>query len=429
MRLKTKTKTLNLWEKERQIPLGVIVNSPMNRITHMQTHSLAETTLVFSKPGVGKSVITKNIYAMNWMFGLPQVIFDPTGADHRLNYLPNSRPINLAPGVDSFGMSKHPRTGREVKYLAVPQPGIKSWETIYRPNLNDFNSGEFESMGFSAGASAHLERVLRVYGPFKSFESLVSFIDTFPSTPREADSIKRRIERGLYVTDHTEEYRDHDTIPSSSKENLQKILYQLKSNNLIALNDEDSFDVVEWVDNGNSVVFSFDENYSLARVVVSLVCRRLIVWKKTWGRYKDLGLGFEEMDKTFPKEGGEGGMSEFISNLVLKLRKLSIKIVGSSATLKGMDENLLENCHNVIFGPLAGRHLGIIKWVVGSDIADMVSRLRWNRFAPGGGYREFLLVDERKNVFKFNPFECPCEMHREITRKGFYDYGGEKKNA
>jgi DNA helicase HerA-like ATPase len=420
IRLLGSNKVVNEWDDKKRIPLGWITNADPAIPAFMRTHSLAETTLVFSKPGVGKSVITRNIYAMNWRFGLPLVIFDPTGADHRMNHDLNSDPVNIAPGVEPFGMDEHPVTGKKVKYLAVPQDELKDYEILYRPNLNELNREELESLGFSPGSAAHLGRVLKEYGPFDDFDNLVKFIERFPATPREAENISKRIKRGNYVTDHHEQYHENDSIPSSSKENLQKVLYRLKDTNLIALNGDDDFDVVSWVEEGNSVVYSFDENYKLARVVVSLICRKLIRWKKTRGKFKDLGLGFEEMDKTFPKDGGEGGMSEFISNLVLKLRKLSMKIIGSSATIQGMDENLLENCHNVIFGQMAGRHISTIGRIWNYELGGRVKNLKWDRFAPGGGYREFLLLDERGSQFVFNPFECPCEMHREIQRKGFY---------
>ena len=176
IRLLGSNKIMNEWDDKKRIPLGWIANSDPQTIAFMRTHSLAETTLVFGKPGTGKSVITRNIYAMSWKFGLPLVIFDPTGADHRMNHELNSMPLNLAPGIDPFEMSEHPTTGKKVKYLAVPQDELKDWETIYRPNLNELNREELESLGFSPGSSAHLRRVLREYGPFDDFDNLMNFI-------------------------------------------------------------------------------------------------------------------------------------------------------------------------------------------------------------------------------------------------------------
>jgi hypothetical protein len=408
-------KTETMWESGGMIPLGAHLDNQQISV-FMKTHSLAENTLVFARPGVGKSVITRNIYAMYWMFGLPLVIFDPTGSDHRLNYNSNSYPINIAPGIRPFGMSVHPRTKKIVKYLAVPQAEINCWEDIYKPNLQEFNLNELISLGFSTGAGAHLQRILKTYGPFEDYDDLVEFVEKFPANTRAVFDAQKKLKRGIQLTNHHTQYKINDSIPSSSKENLQKTIYKLKEESMIALDDANNFDAVSWINDGNSVIYSFDEHYALARAVVSSVARKLIQWKKTKGKFKNLGFGFEEMDKTFVNDA-TGEMSKFISTLILQLRKRSIKIIGSSATIVGVDENLIENSHNIIFGQMEGRHIKIISSVFGKYIAERVKSLKWNRFAMHGGYREFLLKDEQKRAFPFVPYECPCEMHREVMRK------------
>ena len=401
----------NRWENYGTIPIGHLKNNPDYPIT-LKTHSLAEITLIFAMPGVGKSVISKNISSMYWKLGLPQVIFDPTGMDNRLNYLPNKMPTNLAPGVKAFGMNNK-TTEQKVKYLNVSD-NRKEWEEQYKPCLNDFESDDLVSLGFSAGASDYLKKILKVYGPFEDFNNLIEFVERYPTNVGESNKTQKRILRFGSVIKHHTQYKESAVMPSPSKDNMLKILYKIKNEKVIALDNELSFDFVRWIDEGNSVVISFDEKYVLARAVISMVAKKLIKWKKTRGVYKLLGMVFEEMDKVFPKDA-TGNMAEFISNLVLKLRKLSIKILGSSASIEATDKNLLENCHNLIVGPMRGRHLSILYNIFNDEgLIRSIRTCKWDRFSD---YRELVYRNEKGMIFSFIPYNAPCEIHREMNRK------------
>jgi len=402
--------------KSQRIPLGRLASDP-ETIIYKPLTTMSDTFFWFARPGVGKTVVMKLVVFMLWMAERPVVIFDPTGMDHRLSFKANTNPKNLPPGVSPLGMDKHPTTGCKVKYLNVADRRYP-WEEKYIPNIHNLEASELRSFGFSAGAIDELKKVLSQYGPFNDFDDLIQFVNKFPINPMTAKTYAKRFSMGREkeITNHHTFYREGIYMNQQTKSNLMRILYKISEEKILALNDDFEFDVLEWVKKGNSVVFSFNRNYELTRAVVSVISKKIIEWKTYGGYGVQPWIIFEEMDKILPQfpRTEEKEVVENNTELILQLRKLSIGIGGSSASLIRTDLNIIENAHNCMFGQIKGRNLNRIGYVYNDEIANSVKYLFWNRYT---NKREFLYVDEFSRKFKVIPFESPCEIHREFRKK------------
>lgn len=419
MRIYGTEKHINFWAESEKVPLGKTTGENQAVIYKRLTH-MADSFFFFARPGVGKSVMLKLFYYFLWLSRRPLIIFDPTGMDHRLSYKPNKYAINLPPNTSAGGIAEHPiDPEKKVAYLNVAEYHF-DWERRYLPNINSLERSELLSLGFSDGAQDEMRKILKTYGPFEDYEELIDFINKFPVNPGDAKRNQTRHKKGLFITKHHTFYKEGAYLNQQSKSNMLRILFKLSEEKLISLHGKEDFDFMSWIKAGNSIVFSFNRDYDVTRSVVSLVAKKILKWKTQSSRGEQLWLIFEEMDKVFPQypREREREIVEYLSELILQLRKLSLGIAGSCASMIQTNKNIIENAHNIIFGQIKGRNLNEIRNFYNPATADKVKNLYWNRHANfGKGEREFLYIDEMGNQFKINPFESPCEIHREIKQR------------
>lgn len=404
-----------LWDESQKIPLGYTPES--ETIIYKPLTTLSDTFFWFARPGIGKTVVMKLVVFYLWLSGRPIIIFDPTGMDHRLSYKPNTYPKNLPPDMKPMGMNVHPQLKTKVKYLNVSDNRF-NWEQKYAPNINNLSHSELKSFGFSDGAADFLRKILINYGPFQNFDDLVDFIAKFPINPNTARSYaaKARTGKTQQITKHHTFYKEGEYMNSNTKGNLERSLFKIIESRLLSLNDEDEFDVLEWIQKGNSVVISFNRNYELARAMLSRVSTQIINWKVSGGYGIQPWLIFEEMDQLLPRypKESEKEVVEHNTELVNQLRKLSLGVAGSSASILKTSLTPIENAHNKMYGQMKGRAPNLIKYLDNEFISNQVKTLHWNRYR---NEREFLYVNEFGNSFKIIPFESPCEIHREFRKK------------
>jgi hypothetical protein len=331
MRIFSSEKSLNSWVDNGFIPLGR-TSGDNPTIISKKTTMMSDSFFCFARPGVGKSVIMKLFYYFLWLSGRPLIIFDPTGLDHRLSFLPNRYPQNLPPGTRAGGLATHPfNRAKKVAYLNIGSQLFK-WEKKYKPDINTLERSELLSLRFSDGAQDELRKILKTYGPFDTYDDLIDFVNKFPVNPVTADAYKKKADRGkaFLISKHHTFYKSGAYINQQTKLNLLRILYKLSDEKTIALNDEFEFDVLDWIKKGNSIVFSFDRNYDMTRAVVSIVSKQILKWKSHSGFGIQPWLIFEEMDKVFPDKPKEyeKEIVDYLSELILQLRKLSLGIGG-----------------------------------------------------------------------------------------------------
>jgi len=128
---------------------------------------------------------------------------------------------------------------------------------------------------------------------------------------------------------------------------------------------------------------------------------------------------FEEMDGIIPRspESYEEPIVDTLARLILRFRKLSVGMAGACPSLTSLDKKVAQSFHEYIFGRFAGTELNEIASITQeTSIIPIINNLYWNRHVNyGAGEREVLYVTELKQKFKIDPFECPCEIHREPT--------------
>jgi hypothetical protein len=421
MRIFGTEKHTNPWIEKGLIPLGRTTGEKKTIVSKRMT-MMTDSFFCWARPGVGKTVILKNFYYHLWLSGRPLIIFDPTGLDHRLSFLPNKFAQNLPPGTKAGGIYEHPfdRT-KKVAYLNVGK-SMFNWEKKYKPDLNTLERAELLSLRFSDGAQDELRKILKTYGPFDTYDDLIDFVNKFPVNPMTAEAYRKKNAngKGYMITRHHKFFKEGAYMNQQSKLNLLRILYKLSDEKTIGLDETYDFDILSWVKAGNSVVFSFDRNYDLTRAVVSIVAKKILRWKSVAGYGIQPWFIFEEMDKVFPEfpKEYEKEIVDYLSELILQLRKLSLGIGGASASPRTTNKTVIENAHNVIVGKLTGRNLVQMKYFYNQWTADKIKNLHWNRHSNlGSGQREVLYIDEFNNKFVIEPFESPCEIHREIRGK------------
>lgn len=418
MRIFTRKSKQNYWIDQNKIPLGYVGDDP-EKVIYKRLTNLSDSFFFFARPGVGKSVMLKSLYFFLWLSGRPIIIFDPTGMDHRLSFKENSRPENLPYATEKMGIAKHPfDPDKKVMYLNTSEYHYP-WEQRYIPRLVDLGFHELLSLGFSEGACVEIKRILEDYSPFEDYDVLIDFIQKFPVRDGQAVSYRKKYDRGLgkNITSHHTFYKDGAWLNSQTKNNLVRSLYKVKEEGILSLHEEKDFDFLQWIKDGNSIVFSFNRSYEITRIVVSRISRQILTWKsRGGGRGIQPWLIFEEMDRVFPENADpkEKDVVDFLSELILQLRKTSVGIAGSCASLIRTNKNIIENAHNIIFGQIKGRNLTQIANFYNPATANRVKNLYWNRYANNlRGEREFLYIDEFGQQFKIKPFQAPCEIHRE----------------
>jgi len=417
MKLLKSKKRVNYWISKNQIPLGLTKNKEII----WKRFTFKSDSLIFSaRPGIGKSVMLKSFYFWLFQNQRPLIVFDPEGLDHRLSYFPNSHALKLPPDTKPWGIKKLD-SGQRAYYFTISKNPMPH-ERKFIPALSTFGVKELRSLGFSPGAIRKFLNLLEEYGPFKDFETLMDFIHKFPIR----EDIAEKYQRNMPFILHNKNYLPNDVILSSTKNNMVQHLYSIMQEGIFSLNPEDNVSFIDLIKKGHSVFLSFDGHYDVCRAMVGKIAGEVISYLKY---LEDIGerdtfgqpwFIFEEMDGIIPRnpEPYEEPIVETLAQLILRFRKLSVGMAGACPSLTSLNKKVTQGFHEYIFGRFAGTELTEIASITQENsIISLVNNLYWNRHVNGGaGEREVLYVTELKQKYKIDPFECPCEIHREPTK-------------
>jgi len=311
-------------------------------------------------------------------------------------------------------------TGQRAYYFTISNNPMKH-EKKFIPALSELGNKELRSLGFSPGAIRKFINILEEYGPFKDFESLLEFVQKFPIR----EDIAERYQRNMPILIHNKEYKPHDIVLSSTKNNLIQHLYQIIQEKIFSLNKTDNISFIDLIKRGHSVFLSFNGHYDICRAMVGKIAGEVISYLKDLedkGERYTFGQPwfiFEEMDGIIPRspESYEEPIVDTLARLILRFRKLSVGMAGACPSLTSLDKKVAQSFHEYIFGRFAGTELNEIASITQeTSIIPIINNLYWNRHVNyGAGEREVLYVTELKQKFKIDPFECPCEIHREPT--------------
>lgn len=406
MRLFEQKEVKNYWISKKQIPLGI---APEKESTIFKILPRISDSLVMgAMTGRGKSVIFR---LLNWFIAQvrPCIMFDWEGEDHKFSYYANKDPINLPPYTP-------PRPVTNALFFSYPSPSIdpedvEKYETKVVPNINNYSSDELRGLGFPVGASMILKQNLKHYGPFDDLADLYDFIKGFPTNDRES----------ILAYRHSEEYKrpydKHDTIPSQTKQSLLKYLYSIIEKNLFALTDERVPLYIKLLKQNKNLFLNFNGFVDLARVEISKIQKEVIKFRKKYPDDVAPALFYEEGDRIMPRQtidSEEKKKIEYVSsemvNSFLRARKLKIAQYVNSPSISNLNRTIVDISNEKIFGEMRGYDLAEVKRCSGEYVMNMVRSLKFNRYK---NIREFAFQNEFKNTFKFIPYECPQEFHRE----------------
>ena len=192
---------------------------------------ISNTILLTGTTGSGKTNV-KKLVAMQMSKRRPVYLMDPPGRDDYLCYTPNKDASFLVPGT-------RPEALKAVYYY-YPMPDCRErqpYEKIVRPNFSKYTIQQFVSLGISAGAAVYIQNVIKRYGPFDSFESFYDFIENFPCTEIQCNTMIKNQEK--HNLKHDKFYEMNDKIPTNSKDNLTKILPFLLRLDILRMDDEE----------------------------------------------------------------------------------------------------------------------------------------------------------------------------------------------
>ena len=395
------------WIAANKIPLGRNPDNP-EKIIFKILPRISDSLIISASPGRGKSVIFR---LLNWFISQirPTIMFDWEGEDHKLSYYPNSKPINLPPYI-------RPSPIPRALFFSYPSPSTvaedkEKYEEQVIPNLNDYNSDELRGMGFPVGSAMELKRILKQYGEFKDLMEVYEFIKAFPTNERESKtSYKDREEKKKYVN-------LGDSIPSQTKQSLLKYLYSIIEKNLFCLTYDKMPFYIDLLKRRYNLFLNFNGFVDLARVEISKRLSEIIKLRKKDPDGVAPAVFYEEADRIIPryiidseeKKKVEYVLSEIV-NASLRARKLRVAQYFNTPSLSNLHRIIVDNSNEKIFGEMSGFDLMEVKRCTDEFVMNMVTSLKFNRYR---NIREFVFRNEFKNTFKFIPFECPQELHRE----------------
>lgn len=415
VRLLSETTGVNWWVNQRvpKIPLGVYHVDGKKVVAYMRLpikdgQVISDTCLIVGATGSGKSVTTKVVL---WFTALvrPVIVFDWAGADSYLMRDPNSVTRNLPPHTRA--------TGVKGRYLYYPMSGARprrDYEKIVRPNLEKYGAAQLQALGFSPGASLYLRNVLRKYGPFRNMRTLHEFIEHFPRDDRASRFTIKALHDGKMKIAHPRWYQAGDVIPQVSKDSLKKILPGLVQKNIFRLDDKEEFDIRTALLRGENVVFSFNDK-DVGRVEINYYLRVLQTFRRQHASAPRPAVFLEEAHKVLAQD--EKAIDEVIEDFVLVCRKLSIGLVLTMPEVINLSDRVLNDMKNIIVGKFKGENANKIIRAMGyDDRAKVIPYLKFNRYTDD---REFIVYNQDYGtVFKFEPFNSPCEIHRETIQAG-----------
>lgn len=383
--------------------------------------------LVCGTTGSGKSTLAKEV---KWFLQLdrPLIDYDWRGRDSFLMHYANTKPGPLPENVTPSGIQGHyffypvGKTDADLEeQLRVGAKRPRSYEVIVRPNLTKYGVTQWEALGLSPGAAQYLINMMRRYGPFKSLESLLQFVEYFPTNDKGNHAILLQLRKGDLKLQHKKWYDPGDTIHAGSRDSIKKILPKLIQKNVFRLDSKEDIDFDKLFLRGDSMIFSFNDD-EVARVEISYHFERIERLEERNPGIPPYFVSIEEADKMFAdKEGAK--VDEQIEEFVLRCRKLSIGLVLIMPQVLSLNSKVLDNVKYIITGKMDGENATRIVNTSGGDnnystgyqsLRTVITNLRYNPYAPPELQREFLLIDKffRKKC-KFRPYDSPCEIHRE----------------
>jgi hypothetical protein len=386
--------------------------------------------LICGTTGSGKSTLAKEV---EWFLELerPLIKYDWRGRDAFLCHYANTRPGSLPENVTPSGIKGHyffypvGKTDEDLEeQLAAGAKRPKSYEVIVRPNLCKYGVTQWEALGLSPGAAQYLINMMRRYGPFQSLESLLEFVEHFPTNDAGNGRVLFQLKKGDLKLQHKHWYDPGDTMHAGSRDSIKKILPKLIQKNVFRLDGREDIDFDKLFLKGDTMVFSFNDD-ELARVEISYQFERIEYLEERHPAIPPYFVSIEEADKMFVDTEG-AKVDKQIEEFVLRCRKLSIGLVLIMPQVLTLNSKVLDNVKYIITGKMDGDNAARIVKTSGGDynystgyqsLHTIITNLRYNPFAPPELQREFLLIDKFfKKKCRFRPYDSPCEIHRETQQ-------------
>lgn len=406
MRLRPETTiSQNYWVRKQKIPLGQSSERRLIITKKLRVPGkdiLSDSIIISAKPGVGKSTLARNII---WFVSQvrPVIVFDWEGEDHKLSFKKNSIWENLPPYTEPCPVLNSHFFNYTTK--------LDSHERRIIPNLSKYSADELRALGFAPGAAIRLHMIIDRYKPFKDIDDLFDWIYNFPSNDREAKRIYKE-------SDHRKKhYIEGDYLQPQTKNSLINYLYKIKDEKLFTLNNKLELDIVGLVRQNQNIFLNFKGEVDVARVELAKIYSDVIKYRKKEPGSPAPYFIIEEGDRLIPKNITDTEEKKKSQYPMLKLiesykraRKLGLGQAFITPDLSNLHRTIIDLSFEKIFGPMEGESLNEVKRCAGLWVHERVSFLKWNR---DDGVREFLYLNEGKQHFKFIPFACPQEMHRE----------------
>ena len=386
----------NPWVQRNQIPLGVSEN---DALVWKILPRISDSMIIASVPGVGKSVLFRLLYYYISKIR-PILVIDWEGEDHKHSKNPNRKPTNLPPEQ----MAEAIHNSVFLNYT----PNKENYERRVVPNLLNYSANDLRGLGLPMGGAMELRRVLRDYGPFKTIKDVLDFVRAFPTNTMES----RRLNSMKNCP-----YKKDDTIAAQSKQSITKYLFDIDDQELFALDDKNYPSIVQMLIQGKNVFLNFYGQIDMCRIEVTKIIKELIEYRKSDPDGVSPAIFYEEADRIIPRnfyDPEEHKKTLYILNVLVeaakRARKHRIAQYFATPALSNLNNTICEISNEAIFGKMKGYDIAEAARIAGSDVVYMINRLKFNRYR---GLREFIFMNEFGMLFKFIPYECPQDYHRE----------------
>lgn len=380
------------------IPLGTLMGGST---LFKKLPRISDSMIIVAMPGRGKSVTLRLLYYFISKIR-PIIVFDWEGEDHKLSYYYNSQPTNLPPGI-------RPKNISDAVFFAYGDER-RPFEKEIKPDLKGYDIDELEAVGFSTAGGIELKRILRKYKGFKDLYDLIDFMRLFPSNISEVGKILKLKSKIHHCFKY---YVEGDTINFATKQNMVKILEYLASKNLFRLDDKKDYDVIPLLEKRKNLFFNFGGDVGLARVEIMKKMSQIISYRKKNPLSVPPSIFFEEADHLFPKNPSEREAPLVNRGIygLLRGRKLSLAQYYCAPSFDNLHPRISTGVNEKIFGQMQGKDLDALYDLTRNDyLRRLVGDLHFDRYR---NEREFVYVDEFNRIFRFNPYECPQQLHRE----------------
>lgn len=391
-----------------RIPLGHFPADP-SRIVYKIYPMMSDSMIIAAAPGRGKSVIARLVYACI-AERRPIIVIDWEGEDHRFSAYANSQPVNLPPMMG-------PAPVRKSLFFNYSRNRMKH-ERLVIPSLTAYNSSELRCLGIPAGGCMKLQALLRKYGDqFENMEDLIDCVQRFPTNDSQIAQAKKRFKNRKCRWDY-----GNSSMPGSTKQSLDKYLNDMLLQEVFTVNRGSIPDYVRLLDQGYNLFLSFGGLKDVARAETARILNLVIDYCKKNSRGKVPYFWFEELDALCPRffdDMEEKKKSEYatytLAEAYRRARKQGIGLGGLCPNPINLHKTIMDLSEEKVFGQLSGENLQEVLRCTSPFVKNIVRGLRFNKYTQ---YREFVYYNSLRQVFKFIPYECPQEIHRERKVRG-----------